>query len=216
MTTNGYNNDKGHTADDDDFTGLTYELEEPIIYKGFAVTYDRKFNTGNFESLNPAITIWVKSNVPEGDGLDLHHAKERVRRMARENCRAQLLRLQGSSEVLFLGLPPPLAGGADPIFVRTVSVSLVYKVNLGNYNSITPGYTDWSDVRHVAHSPGELHIALERMWQSLWANIEDEISRAQGNGSTGAFFGLPSIEVEDLTAAAQPNGRVVTANRSRA
>jgi hypothetical protein len=33
----------------------------------------------------------------------------------------------------------------------------------------------------------------------VWENTLDEISRAQGNGSTGAFFGLPVIEVEDLT-----------------
>ncbi len=197
MTNNGYNN--GHVANDDDYTGFTYELEEPIAVKGFSVTYDRKFNTGNFESLNPAITIWVKSAVPEGEAFDLHHAKERVRRMARENVRAQLLRLQGNPEVVFLGLQPPLTGDPDPIFVRTVSVSLTYKVNLGDYNSITPGYTDWHDVRHVAHSPGELHMALDRMWQSLWANVEDEISRAQGKGGSGGFFGLPAIAVEDLT-----------------
>lgn len=212
MTTNGYSNGNGrlasgqtaghsagHSADDDDFTGFTYELEEPITVKGFSVTYDRKFNTGNFESLNPAITIWVKSVAAEGEAFDLHQAKERVRRMARENVRAQLLRLQGNPEIVFLGLQPPLAGGADPIFIRTVSVSLVQKVNLGDYNSITPGYTDWADVRHVSHSPGELHMALARMWQSLWANVEDEISRAQGHGGTGGFFGLPTIPVEDLT-----------------
>jgi len=233
MTINGYGNGKGHsaTAHDDKFAGFSYELEEPITYKGFAVTYDRKFNLGNFESLAPSITIWVKTNVPEGAALDLHHAKERVRRMARENVRAQLLRLQGNPEVVFLGLQPPLSGDADPIFVRTVSVSLVYKVNLGNYQNITPGYTDWSDMRHVAHSPGELHIALDRLWQSLWANVEDEISRAQGNGGTGGFFGLPPIEVEDLTATSaapalslpensarvvhQANGQVIAANGSR-
>ena len=125
--------------------------------------------------------------------------------MARENVRAQLLRLQGSSEVVFLGLQPPLAGvDSDPIFVRTVSVSLVHKVNLGDYNSITPGYTDWADLRHVAHSPGELHMALDRMWQSLWANVADEISRAQGNGGTDGFFGLPLVEIEDLTAVSSP------------
>ena len=217
MTNNGNNNRNGHgSTANDDFTGFTYELEEPITVKGFSVSYDRKFNTGNFESLNPAVTIWVKTNVPEGEAFDLHHAKERLRRMARENVRAQLLRLQGSSEVVFLGLQPPQSGGEDPIFIRTVSVSLVYKVNLGDYNSITPGYTDWSDVRHVAHSPGELHIALDRMWQSLWANIEDEISRAQGHGGTSGFFGLPIIPVEDLTTTAsvhsgqsvpQTNGR---------
>lgn len=139
--------------------------------------------------------------------MNLHHAEERLRRMARENVRAQLLRQQGSSEVVFLGLQPPQSGGEDPIFIRTVSVSLVYKVNLGDYNSITPGYTDWSDVRHVAHSPGELHIALDRMWQSLWANVEDEISRAQGHGGTSGFFGLPIIPVEDLTTPASADSQ---------
>jgi hypothetical protein len=195
----------------DDFTRFIDEqLEEPITFKGFAVTYDRKFNLGNFESLNPAITIWIKSRVPEGKAFDLHHARERVRCMARENVRAQLLRQQGDEEVVFLGLQPPLNGSADPILVRTISISLVYKVNLGDYHSITPGYTDWTDVRHIAHSSGELHIALSRMWLSLWANVEDEISRAQGKGSTGAFFGLPAIEVEDLTAASA-DGKVVAA-----
>jgi hypothetical protein len=65
---------------------------------------------------------------------------------------------------------------------------------------------------HVSHSPGELHIALERMWISVWENTLDEISRAQGNGATGAFFGLPVIEVEDLTAVSQTNGRIPEAN----
>jgi hypothetical protein len=45
------------------------------------------------------------------------------------------------------------------------------------------------------------------MWQSLWANVEDEISRAQGHGGTGGFFGLPEIEVEDLTATASTDPR---------
>lgn len=215
MTTDPYSNGNGHLAEASIHDGLTHQLEEPVQLKGFSVTYDRKFNLGNFELLAPAITIWVKSRVPEGTAFDLHHAKERIRRMARENVRAQFQRVQGNDEVVFLGLQPPANGGEDPIFIRTVSVSLFYRANLGNYQSIMPGYTDWADVRHVAHSPGELHIALDRMWQSLWANVEDEISRAQGNGSTGAFFGLPTIEVEDLTAVSQPNGRVAAANGSR-
>ncbi len=137
MTIKEYTNSNGHTASGDDSTGFTHEPEEPITVKGFSVAYDRKFNTGNFESLNPAVTIWVKTNVPEGEAFNLHHAKERVRSMARENCRAQLLRLQGEDDIVFLGLQPPVDGRKDPIFVRTISVSLVYKVNLGNYNSIT-------------------------------------------------------------------------------
>ena len=171
---------------------------EPVQITSFSVTYDRKFNLGNFESLNPAITIWVKSRVPEGEAYDLHDAKRRLRQMARENVRAQLQRLHGNDEAIFLGLIPPV-DGHDPIFVRTVSLGLVYKVNLGDFNSITPAYSDWSDLRHVANSPTELHLALERMWASLWANTEDELSRARGDGETDAYFGLPTIMVEDLT-----------------
>jgi hypothetical protein len=176
-----------------------FALEEPIQMKGFSATYDRKFNLGNFESLNPAMTVWIKTNVPEGAAFDLHDCKNRLRQMARDNVRAQLQRLQGNNEVVFLGLRPPANGSEDPIFVRTVSVSLVYKVNLGDYNSIAPGYTDWADLRHVAHSSGELHVALARMWASLWANIEDEIARARGHGVTGAFLGLPQVPIEDMT-----------------
>jgi hypothetical protein len=204
MNNNGFNN--GNDRYGDTSANFIYELDEPIHIKGFSVTHDRKFNLGNFESLAPAIAIWAKTTVAEGESYDLHHAKERLRRMARENVRAQLWRLQGNPEAVFLGLQPPADGRKDPIFIRTVSVSLAYKVNLGGYNSIVPSYTDWADVRHVSHSPGELHIALERMWTGLWNNMLDEISRAQGNGSAGTFFGLPPIEVEDLTPVSQANG----------
>lgn len=201
--------------DDDDFS-FTHELEEPVTAKGFAVTYDRKFNLGDGESLHAVAVIWVKTRVPEGVAFDLHHAKERVRKMARENVRAQLLRQKGSDELVFLGLQPPFTGGDDPVYVRTVSVSLTYKVNLGNFQSVTPSFTDWADLRHVCGSSGELHIALMRIWQSLWANVEDEISRAQGHGPTGNFYGYPVVTVEDLTTAGnapapKPNGRLLTA-----
>jgi len=200
----------GRLPDAEAFAGAAHALEEPITIKGFLATYDRKINLGNFESLNPAITVWVKTNVPEGAAFDLHDCKNRLRQMARDNVRAQLQRLQGNKEVVFLGLRPPANSSEDPIFVRTVSVSLVYKVNLGDYHSITPGYSDWADMRHVAGSPGELHLALTRMWASLWANIGDEIARARGHGAGGAFLGLPHIAVEDLTtaqAAALASGR---------
>jgi hypothetical protein len=219
------NNGKGA-----DYAGLTDELEEPVIIKGFAVTYDRTFNLGNHEFLNPAVTILVKTTVPEGEVIDLHHAKERVRRMARNNIRAQLLRAQDKDEVVFLGLQPPLDGRDDPLSVDSVSVSLARTANLGDLNNISLGFTDWMDVQDVAHSPGELHVALARMWASLWANIRDEVSRAKGDGPTGAFFGLPQIAGEGKAAASaksvlnglkrlvvtgsQPNGRpAVPTNR---
>jgi hypothetical protein len=206
MTTIPTLNGNDHPAGAAIGNGFVRQIEEPVQIKGFAVTYDRKFNCGNFESLNPAVTIWVRTNAVEESALDLHQCKERVRRMARENVRAQWQRFQGNNETVFLGLQPA-AGGEDPVLVRTVSVSLVYKVNLGNYQSITPGFTDWADLRHAGSSPGELHLALARMWQSLWANVEDEISRAQGTGSNGVFFGLPPAAVEDLAAGSRPNGR---------
>jgi hypothetical protein len=199
----------GELEDDKPFD---FEPDESVVSKGFAVTYDRKFNLGNWDSLHASITIWVKSLVPEGEAFDLHHAKARVREMARENVRAQYLKQKGVNELVFLGLKPPETG-EDPIFVRTVSVSLELKTNLGNYESLNPAYTDWADVRHAAGSSGELHIALTRMWLSLWANVQDEIARAQGHGQTGDFFGYPIVTVEDLTASKpptlQPNERLL-------
>ena len=206
----------GHWPEAVAFVDAAHALEEPITVKGFSATYDRKINLGNYESLNPAMTVWVKTGVPEGEAFDLDDCKDRLRQMARDNVRAQLQRLQGNDEVVFLGLQPPVDGGEDSIFVRTVSVSLVYKVNLGDYNSIAPGYTDWADLRHVAHSPGKLHVALERMWASLWANVEDEIARARGHGASGTFLGLPQIPVEDLTAAPAAGHASGRANGKRA
>ena len=121
--------------------------------------------------------------------------------MARENVRAQLLRQQGRREVVFLGLPPPPAGAEESLRLRTVRVSLVYRVNLGQDQALTVGYVDWSDVQQVAHSPGELHIALARLWHSLWANVADEIARARGQGGSGGFLGLPPLTATGRPAA---------------
>lgn len=213
MTTNGPNPHLGHDYHaHDPFPASPYAQGEPIAIQGFSVTYDRTFSLGDFESLNAAITIHLSREAPGDETFDLHHARERVRRMARENVRAQLLRQLGKPEVVFLGLQPPQPGTADPVSVYTVCICLVYQANLGKGQSFTTGYTDWADVRDVAHSPGELHMALSRMWQSLWANVEDEISRARGHGGTGGFFGLPTIPVEDLTKVPQTNDRFDTPN----
>lgn len=185
-----------------------YAPEEPVQVKALAATYDRKFNLGNFESLHVGMTIWARSRLADGQTCDLHDVKERLRQMARENCRAQLLRLQGETTPVFLGLPPPAGGRFDPIYARTVSVSLCQKVNLGNYQMVAPAYTDWADLRALAGSQSELHIALERLWASLWANVTDEIRRAQGLGSRDdAYFGLPAVAVEDLARPANGQGR---------
>lgn len=79
---------------------------------------------GHFESLNPAITIWVKTSVSEAKAIDLHHAAPHSVR----KCAGAASALQGSSEIVFLGVQPPLAGvDSEPIFVGTVSVSLIQK-----------------------------------------------------------------------------------------
>jgi hypothetical protein len=186
----------------DDGNGRSpYDLEEPVQIKALEVTYERKFNLGNFESLHGGVTIWARTRVPEGHSFDLHDAKLRLRDMARTNVRAQLLRVKERSEPLFLGLAPPADGRADPIYVRTVGVSLCRKVNLENYENVAPSYSDWADVRHLSGSQTALHVALERLWACLWANIEDEIRRARGLGShPDAYFGLPDIEVEEESA----------------
>jgi hypothetical protein len=172
---------------------------EPVHVKSLSVTYERKFNLGNYESLTAAVTIWARVRVPTGLPYNLHDCKRRVRQMARNNVRAQWERVRGKETVVFLGLPPPADGSEDPLLVHTASVSLVYKVNLGDYNSVAPGYTDWADLRGAA-GPGALHLALDRMWRGLWANLEDEIGRARGQARGEGFFGLPQIPVEDLTA----------------
>lgn len=177
-----------------------FTLEEPIQIRATKVGYERKFNLGDYNALTADIFIWLRTDVQEGEPFDLHGAIRRAKEMTRQNVRAQYLRARGKEEAIFLGLLPPDNGQPDPVYVRTVSVGLTYRVNLGNYDSICPSYTDWADVRHVSHSPGELHIALERMWSSLWARVEDEIRRARGLGpDPNAFFGLPLIEIEDLT-----------------
>ena len=185
----------------DNGRGFPRPAAEPLLIQGFAVTYDRQFNLGNFEWLRPAITLAVKRTVPAGAAFDLHQAQERVRRMARENVRAQLLRQQGRPDVVFLGLPPPPAGAEESLALRTVRVSLVCRVHLGQEQALTVGYVDWSDVQQVAHNPGELHIALARLWHSLWANVADEIARARGQGGSGGFLGLPPRPAPDRPAA---------------
>ena len=168
---------------------------DTVQMKAIAAQYSRKFNLGDYNSLDITCIVWVR--ILEGEAVNVHDAMTRLRNMARENVRAQLLRHKGIDEIVFLGLPPSPTENPDPFYIKTVSVSLERRVNLGNYESICPSFTDWADLRDVSNSPAELHIALERMWASLWANIDDEIARAQGQKTApDAFFGLPQVNVE--------------------
>lgn len=64
MTNNSYNN--GRVANSDTGANFAPEWDDPIHIKGFSVTYDQKFNLGDYESLAPSVTIWVKTIAPEG------------------------------------------------------------------------------------------------------------------------------------------------------
>ena len=96
-------NSAGFPTNNGAYSASPADRAEPVVVKGFAVSYDRTFNLGNHEFLNLAVTIQVKTLAPEGEAFDLHHARERLRRMARENVRAQLLRAQGKDEVVLSG-----------------------------------------------------------------------------------------------------------------
>lgn len=169
---------------------------DSIQMKAIAAQYSRKFNLGNYESLSAECVLWAR--VREGEAVNVHTAMTRLRDMARENVRAQLLYHKGSNDPVFLGLQPLENNAPDPFYIKTVSVSISRRVNLGDYNAIEPSYTDWADLRDVSHSPSELHIAMQRMWASIWANIHDEIARAAGRDTPAdAFFGLPLIPIED-------------------
>ena len=185
--------------------------KEPVHIKGFKVTYDRKFNLGNFESLQAEISIWVKTRISENVPFNLHECKQRVRKMARENVREQYRRIRADDNFEFLGLEPLSADShiADSIYVATIGVGLTYKVNLGDYSMITPAYTDWADLRAVALEPQTgLHTAIARLWEGLWANLNDEIARARGEESDEENFGLPVMEVEELF----PNSPIANGN----
>lgn len=172
---------------------------DSLEIRAIEASYERKFNLGNFSSLQVSVTVWARSRLTSGSELDLHDAKRRLRDMARNNVRAQFLRVKERPEQLFLGLEPPADGRFDPIYIRTVGVSLCHKLNLGNYESVAPSYSDWVDTRALSGNQAAMHIAMERLWESLWANIADELNRAQGlRPHADAYFGLPEIPVEDL------------------
>lgn len=77
----------------------------------------------------------------------------------------------------------------------------VFGNSLAAYPTCAPAYTDWADMRYASDSPTQLHLGLKRLWLSLWTNLTDEINRVRGGDTAPmAFFGLPTLEVEDLTA----------------
>jgi hypothetical protein len=174
---------------------------DSLEIRAIEASYERKFNLGNFSSLQVSVTVWARSRLAAGGELNLHDAKRRLRDMARNNVRAQFLRVKERPEQIFLGLEPPADGRFDPIYIRTVGVNLCHKLNLGNYESVAPSYSDWVDTRALSGNQAALHIAMERLWESLSANIADELNRAQGlRPHADAYFGLPEIPVEDLVA----------------
>jgi len=78
-----------------------------------SVTYGRKFNLGDYNSANIAVTIWADVD----DGVDLDDTMNRLWQMAKDNVKAQALPLVGNHEAqveqIFMGLPVELRGRND-------------------------------------------------------------------------------------------------------
>ena len=76
----------------------------PLVHT-VSVTYERKFNLGNYESANIGITIWANLEPDE----DLSASMASLWQMAKDNVKAQALplvaRQQAEVEKIFLGLP---------------------------------------------------------------------------------------------------------------
>lgn len=216
---------------------------ESVRHRGFGVRYERRLNLGQYESVTAGISLWVvivAEQIVDERGLpvmdvfgapllgpyDLHDCRRRVRELARANVRAQFNRARRVEELVYLGLPPA-AGSHDPLLVKSALVTLQMKRNLGNFNMVAPEYSDHCDLRdlyltcedaHSANSAG-LHVSLDRIWRSLWANLNDELSRAAGDGETGAYCGLPAVKIEVVAPTGsngQPAGAPVTATQPAA
>lgn len=212
---------------------------EPVRHRGFGVRYERRLNLGQYESVTAGISLWVmivaeqivdERGLPVtdvfGDPLlepyGLHDCKQRVRELARANVRAQFNRARDVEEMVILGLRPA-AGSHDPLRVKSVLATLQIKRNLGNFNMVAPEYSDHCDLRdlyltyddvHSANSTG-LHVNLDRIWRGLWANLDDELSRAAGDGETGAYCGLPAVKIE-VVAPTGGNGQPAAASAAAA
>ena len=99
-------------------TGNGHTPAEPVQVKGFAITYDRKFNLGDYASLHPAITIWVRTALPEGALLDLHGCRQRVRDMAREELDELEPKQTALEETIRIQLLPKDTEDAKPAVVE--------------------------------------------------------------------------------------------------
>lgn len=76
-----------------------------------SATYDRKLNTGNYESAHIAMTLWA--DLEEGD--DPAAAGEALRQMARHQVMAEMARIKPELEAkvqdIFMGLPISVRNG---------------------------------------------------------------------------------------------------------
>lgn len=73
--------------------------------KTISVTYERKMNLGDYNSVHAGVTLWADLE----DGDDEADATEALRQMARNHVMTELARLQpalrAKVENLFMGLP---------------------------------------------------------------------------------------------------------------
>lgn len=164
------------------------------------IAYGRKFNLGNYESIEAECILWVRIMKPDNIAVDTHDITVRARAAVRENVRAQYIRQVGRDyKSVFLAPLPSPEGVRDYLGVKTAAFTLSMTVNLGDYNRVNVQVTDWTDMTPFYGDPVALHKAMGNVWESLWANLQDEVSRAKGNGGTAEdYFGVRPVSPSDL------------------
>ena len=120
-----------------------------------SVTFEKTWNLGDFNSLSASMTIWFSNQ----DG------NKNARVMARNSVVAQHQRELGDK--VTIDIP-------DGLEVDTISVTLSKRVNLGNYEGEKFSVTDWEEV------DGDLEKTIRRLWNTAWANINEEVALAKG------------------------------------
>ena len=111
-----------------------------VTVKTISVTYDRKFNLSDFNSLHLSYTVWADVS----EDQDLHEANNGLWEMARENVRAQALpvvqKQSAQAKEVFMGLPVELRQVAKTAMKLTDDED--YDPNDRGYGSMTHEFGD--------------------------------------------------------------------------
>ena len=159
--------------------------DNPGLYKE-SVRYGRKFDLGNFESLDIEVTIWASLT-----DTNSHAAMQALWALARNAARfAYIKALGGLNDVSVLTLGAELPSGTT---VETVSLSLTRKVNTGKkYENATLGNSLWYNV-----DGEDWERLISSLWQSVFNNIAAAVPVAGKNPMEEVYLGVEEeVDVE--------------------